>query len=76
MSVDTDHGKLSQKMQICHSAGYFGLSLLGIIWQIRGQSVLFNPQVQIILYTPNVNYSCRTAQLTSKVAFCIFIQQT
>ena len=25
--------------------------------------------------TPNVNYSGRTAQLTSKVAFYIFIQQ-
>jgi len=27
------------------------------------------------LLTPNVNYSGRTAPLTSKVAFCIFIQQ-
>ena len=27
------------------------------------------------LYTPNVNYSWRTAPLTSKVAFYIFIQQ-
>ena len=27
------------------------------------------------LLTPNVNYSGRTAQLTSKVAFYIFIQQ-
>jgi hypothetical protein len=27
------------------------------------------------LETPNVNYSWRTAPLTSKVAFCIFIQQ-
>jgi len=27
------------------------------------------------LLTPNVNYSCRTAPLTSKVAFYIFIQQ-
>jgi len=29
----------------------------------------------IILYTPNVYYSWRTAALTSKVAFYIFIQQ-
>jgi len=29
----------------------------------------------INLLMPNVNYSGRTAQLTSKVAFCIFIQQ-
>ena len=29
----------------------------------------------INLLTPNVNYSGRTAQLTSKVAFYIFIQQ-
>jgi len=30
---------------------------------------------QINLLTPNVNYSDRTAPLTSKVAFYIFIQQ-
>jgi len=30
---------------------------------------------QINLLTPNVNYSGRTAPLTSKVAFYIFIQQ-
>jgi len=29
----------------------------------------------INLLTPNVNYSCRFAPLTSKVAFYIFIQQ-
>jgi len=32
-----------------------------------------NPVIN--LYTPNVNYSWRTAPLTSKVAFYIFIQQ-
>jgi len=31
--------------------------------------------VQFNLLTPNVNYSGRTAPLTSKVAFYIFIQQ-
>ena len=31
--------------------------------------------VNINLLTPNVNYSGRTAPLTSKVAFYIFIQQ-
>ena len=31
--------------------------------------------VFINLLTPNVNYSGRTAPLTSKVAFYIFIQQ-
>jgi len=31
--------------------------------------------VYINLLTPNVNYSGRTAPLTSKVAFYIFIQQ-
>jgi len=30
---------------------------------------------KINLLTPNVNYSGRTAPLTSKVAFYIFIQQ-
>jgi len=33
------------------------------------------PTVSLNLLTPNVNYSWRTAQLTSKVAFYIFIQQ-
>jgi len=32
-------------------------------------------QVSFNLLTPNVNYSGRTAPLTSKVAFYIFIQQ-
>jgi len=32
--------------------------------------------LKINLQTPNVNYSGRTAPLTSKVAFYIFIQQT
>ena len=39
---------------------------------------VFMLHVQIIVFnlsTPNVNYSGRTAPLTSKVAFCIFIQQ-
>ena len=31
--------------------------------------------VIVNLLTPNVNYSARTAPLTSKVAFYIFIQQ-
>jgi len=33
------------------------------------------PKLRINLLTPNVNYSGRTAPLTSKVAFYIFIQQ-
>ena len=32
-------------------------------------------EVQFNLLTPNVNYSGRTASLTSKVAFYIVIQQ-
>jgi len=36
--------------------------------------VLLTPRV-VNLLTPNVNYSGRTAPLTSKVAFYIFIQQ-
>ena len=33
------------------------------------------PLARFNLLTPNVNYSGRTAPLTSKVAFYIFIQQ-
>jgi len=36
---------------------------------------LHEGQYKINLLTPNVNYSGRTAPLTSKVAFYIFIQQ-
>jgi len=32
-------------------------------------------RLKVNLLTPNVNYSGRTASLTSKVAFYIFIQQ-
>ena len=35
----------------------------------------FAPSNSVNLLTPNVNYSGRTAPLTSKVAFYIFIQQ-
>ena len=33
------------------------------------------PETQISPLTPNDPYSGRTAPLTSKVAFCVFIQQ-
>ena len=38
-------------------------------------SVVFIIIITINLLTPNVNYSGRTAPLTSKVAFYTFIQQ-
>jgi len=37
--------------------------------------LLFCTEVLLNILTPNVNYSGRTAPLTSKVAFYIFIQQ-
>ena len=49
--------------------------------QTRWGSVIFNRplhvknKIYINLLTPNVNYSGRTAPLTSEVAFYIFIQQ-
>ena len=42
------------------------------LWRIRRKDEL---EAIINLLTPNVNYSGRTAPLTSKVAFYIFIQQ-
>ena len=43
---------------------------------IYGTSLtLFYDNFDFNLLTPNVNYSGRTAPLTSKVAFYIFIQQ-
>ena len=44
------------------------------IHTVRGLG-LTRVQYNINLLTPNVNYSGRTASLTSKVAFYIFIQQ-
>jgi len=46
--------------------------------QVPVSNVMFQSshlQVYINLLTPNVNYSGRTARLTSKVAFYIFIQE-
>ena len=40
-----------------------------------GNSSVAPLQTNINPFTPNVNYSGRTAPLTSKVAFYIFIQQ-
>ena len=48
------------------------------IWYIQGTSEVVTygiPWYYINLLTPNVNYSGRTAPLTSKVPFYIFIQQ-
>jgi len=49
---------------------------------MKGESLLREKQrvcnvklLELNLLTPNVNYSGRTAPLTSKVAFYIFIQQ-
>ena len=39
------------------------------------RSIYHYERLKINLLTPNVNYSGRTAPLTSKVAFYIFIQQ-
>ena len=41
-----------------------------------GETTVFMRQLEFVnLLTPSVNYSGRTAPLTSKVAFYIFIQQ-
>jgi len=46
------------------------LLILGAYISTRGPG-----RLELNLLTPNVNYSGRTAPLTSKVAFYIFIQQ-
>jgi len=43
------------------------------LWEVVGESNINNSLINLL--TPNVNYSGRTAPLTSKVAFYIFIQQ-
>jgi len=64
--------------------------LLTIVWELRNVCLVFSVRMywalsrihlrgvmhkNINLLTPNVNYSGRTALLTSKVAFYVFIQQ-
>jgi len=49
-----------------------------LIWGVRitkdgNREPEFHARINLL--TSNVNYSSRTAQLTSKVSFCIFIQQ-
>jgi len=55
-------GAVSTKCQVSHQN-------IQVHWSVIEISLLIN------LLTPNVNYSSRTAPLTSKVAFYIFIQQ-
>jgi len=47
----------------------------GIFRREREREGMVFSGCRINLLTPNVNYSGRTAPLTSKVAFYIFIQQ-
>ena len=49
--------------------------LVTVLYRVHKSQALVRNVRQINLLTPNVNYSGRTAPLTSKVAFYIFIQQ-
>ena len=55
-----------------HRLSLFGSKLVPCTPSNLNSSIRFN---NINLLKPNVNYSGRTAPLTSKVAFYIFIQQ-
>jgi len=48
---------------------------VGPVWWAAYFAVWRESDTHINLLTPNVNYSGRTAPLTSKVAFYVFIQQ-
>ena len=62
---------------IIHCLLYWGVGrgVRGNDRRIMNQKITANSGKLINLLTPNVNYSGRTAPLTSKVAFYIFIQQ-
>jgi len=45
----------------------------GRVTKVTVNSIVYYTYINLL--TPNVNYSGRTAPLTSKVAFYIFIQQ-
>jgi hypothetical protein len=57
---------LNSKCSLFHNSNLFGSCIIHI---------LFTGCAQINSMTPTKLYSGRTAPLTSKVAFCIFIQQ-
>ena len=64
VSTSQWHRPSSQQLTVAH---YWPMNIIHL--QLQGQATLQH------LSTPNVNYSGRTAPLTSKVAFYIFIQQ-
>ena len=70
---------LTQQTKKMHIYKYFGLYIIIfhkniLVTLVTIISVSYNMNT-INLLTPNVNYSGRTAPITSKVAFFIFIQQ-
>ena len=68
-SLGHHHSYKTVELVKVHSVAFtYGISWVTILLFLELQ-VLFN------LLTPNVNYSGRTAPLTSKVSFYIFIQQ-
>jgi len=72
-------GIVAQHLNHCATAVPF---LILLSWLICYEALCLVPSLGLYfvqnfirLLTPNVNYSGRTAPLTSKVAFYIFIQQ-
>ena len=59
----------------CFRVLFFDLLLRGKRDPVTDNRMQGNTVVKFNLLTPNVNYSGRTAPLTSKVAFYMFIQQ-
>jgi len=59
---------------VCRDADIFRGQFVTRIQILYSESYLYLPYF-LNLLMPNVNYSGRTAPLTSKVAFYIFIQQ-
>jgi len=70
LCCDTEYLSLIPNVQYCRHAASTRTSAMQQLPALSETSL-----VSINLLTPNVNYSGRTAPLTSEVAFYIFIQQ-
>jgi len=67
-------------IKFCFKIGKTATETYQLLQQAYGEDAMGRTQVfdwfrRFNLLTPNVNYSGRTAPLTSKVTFYIFIQQ-
>ena len=80
LHIKNEYNKLLKPRQSFRITLYYFLrkyrqSCLSLYTMMACRKIRCKPSLVLNLLTPNVNYSVRTAPLTSKVAFYIFAQQ-